>query len=931
MRLRNLVGCLILVVLSFSCSALGQIVFGSPTSYNIGVVSTVMTAADFNGDGYPDLAVETNYTSTSDNIVVLMNKGDGSFATPVTYALPNGSVGKIMAADLNGDGRIDLVAGGNSSTGPGFYVFINNGDGTFQSPVFYTDPYGGPNISTVDWSIGDFFTNGRLAVADHQVTLFGVVVQTNLWANDGTGKFTVASIIHDGMAPGVTIGDANGDGIPDFIGQEALSCNYNPCYAAETLGGGNGLYGNFTIYNSTGAVFAVADLSSPTGRPDGYPDVLASNGDPEISILVNNGDGTGSFAPVVNYSISQGSLRFVAIADLDGDGIPEIAGTEPDGLGNFYANIFKSSGDASLPLLGQVLLGTCSNALLLIDLNGDGLPDLISSDCQTGGNGILVFLNQTTPLGNSSPIQFAPPSLAFPPLTIGKTSIVRTITLNYVSGTGLLNVSNVSVSGDFALAKNNCPTKLAAGGSCTFSLTFTPTATGTRAGTLTVTDNQTGSPHALTLTGTGKDPAITFSPEKFGFPPQLLGSTSLSKIVKVTNTGIGDLIIASVLPSGNFATTSDTCTGATVPQGKSCKLGVSFAPSVAGPVTGEVTITDDGRSSPQVLSLSGTGLNPLSVSPTSLNFGRVPVGSSSQAMSATLTNNSPYTVDFSFPVSGDYSAAGGGSNPCGTSLPANSQCMILVTFTPTQNGLILGGLLIFTPTDFHYRQTLAVGLSGSGSGTEIAPLKFTPASLTFPNQVIGTSSAPKTVTVTNSSSKTVNILSFQAAFPEFSSTGTGSSPCGGNLLRHQTCTFAVTFGPSGTGTIKGSVVVNTDGVVSPQIYGLSGASILLVTIAPSSLIFAPQTVGTNSNPQTFTITNNQSTTTLNIASIVSSGQYTVTPGGTVPCGNTVAALGQCTMAVTFGPTAAGTISGVVTVTHDALGSPQVIKLTGTGQ
>jgi hypothetical protein len=179
--------------------------------------------------------------------------------------------------------------------------------------------------------------------------------------------------------------------------------------------------------------------------------------------------------------------------------------------------------------------------------------------------------------------------------------------------------------------------------------------------------------------------------------------------------------------------------------------------------------------------------------------------------------------------------------------------------------------------------------------------------------------------------KTVNIVSFPAAFPEFSSTGSGTNPCGGSLLKHQTCTFAVTFGPSGTGTIKGSVTVDTDSVVSPQIYGVSGTSILPVTIAPESLTFQPQTTGTTSNPQILTITNNQSTTTLNIAGIIASGQYAVVPGGTAPCGNTMAALGQCTIAVTFSPASKGTISGVVTLRHDALGSPQEIKLTGTGQ
>jgi hypothetical protein len=924
--------CVLAAALVCTPVAFGQIAFAPPVDYSVGGPSTVMAAADFNGDGYPDLAVEANYSSSGDSIVVLMNNGDGTFGAPVTYSLPNGYVGKILAVDLNGDGLVDLVAGGVSSTGPGFYVLINNGFGTFQSPVFYTDPYGGPNIFTVDWSVGDFFTNERIAIADHQVTLFGVLVGTNLWANDGTGKFTFASKISDGMAPGFTIGDANGDGILDFIGGSPNNCNGAPCLAAETLGTGNGVFPTYSTYSANGGVFAVADISSPsTGRPDGFPDVLATSGAPQISVLVNSADGTGSFAQAITYSI-QWLGSWLTMADFDGDGVPDIAGAGADNSGNWVVEIVKTVSGGGFTNAGEFLVAphgiSCSSgAFRAVDLNGDGLPVLISSGC---GSNIQVLLNQSAPLGNGSPVQLSPPSLTFPALTITKTSIARTVTLNYVSGTGLLNISNVSISGDFALAGNSCVAKLTAGGSCTYSITFTPTATGTRFGTLTVTDNQSGSPHILNLIGTGKDPAITFSPAKLMYAGQLLGVTSASKTARITNSGIGDLVISSVSPSGNFTTLSDSCTGVTVAQGQNCTVGVTFTPSIAGSVTGELTITDDARTSPQVLSLSGSGLNPLSVSPMSLAFGTVAVGSISPAKTVTVTNNSPNIIGINFPASGDYSATGGGSTPCGNSLPANSKCNIAVTFAPTQNNSISGGLLIYTTSE--YSQTLPVSLSGSGTGAGVVPLKFSPPSLTFANQVIFTASAPQTVTVTNASLGTVNISSFSATAPEFSSSGSGANPCGGALLKHRTCTLTVTFGsPEAPGTIKGSVVFVTDNAVSPQIYGLSGIGILPVTIAPASLTFPPQTVGTVSAPQTMTLTNNQSATTLNLANIVATGQYTAAPGGTAPCASTLAPLTQCTEVVTFSPAATGAISGVVTVTHDAKGSPQEIKLTGTGQ
>jgi hypothetical protein len=919
------------LVASICCGAptvaFGQIAFGPPTDYPVGGPSAQIVATDLNGDGYPDLVVSNNSGTA---IFVLLNQGNGTFgtATQIPFSFPGG-IATVVATDLNGDGHVDIVVGGNVNVGngwSGFYVLISNGDGSFRTPVLYSDPVAQEWVNGV--AVGDFFGDGRVDVADHLVGLFGADGGFHLWRNRGDGTFTLVTsqpFAYQGIGSGPSTADTNGDGLLDLIGPSSSNCNGWACYVAVLLGEGDDTFAPAVNYSTNGAVYVVGDISSSTGRPDGFPDVVGSNGAPQIFETLNNGDGAGTFAPPVSYNIVSTGPVWIAIADFDGDGRPDLAALEPDGLGHSFVDILIGEKNAGGFFVGS---GNGDYAGLGIDLNGDGLADIVSTD--QIHNSIHVLLNQSTPVGNSSPIQFSPPRLTFPPLTISKTSIVRTITLSYTSGTGLLNISNVSVSGDFALAKNNCPARLAAGGSCTFSLTFTPAATGTRTGTLIVTDNQTGSPHTLTLTGTGKDPAITFSPKRLTFAGQLLGTTSSSKTAKVINSGIGDLVITSVSASGNFAITSDICTRTTVPQGKSCTFGVSFTPSVAVVLAGEITITDDGRTSPQVLSLSGTGLNPFSVSPASLAFGTVAVGSSSLPKSVTVMNNSPNTVGFNIPASGDYSATGGGSNPCGTSLPANSQCTISVTFTPKQNGSIPGGLLIYTTTQYH--QTLAVALSGTGSGgVGTGPLKFSPSALTFPNQVIGTASAPQTVTVTNSISRTVNISSFPAFYPEFQSSGSGTNPCGGPLLGHSRCTFNVTFGsPEGTDTIKGSVVVTTDNAVSPQIYGLSGTGVLPVTIAPASLIFAPQTVGTTTNPQTLTITNNQSAT-LNITSIVASGQYTAVPAGTAACGNTLAALGQCTMAVTFSPATTGSISGVVTVTHDALGSPQEIKLTGVGQ
>ncbi|HXI40963.1 MAG TPA: choice-of-anchor D domain-containing protein, partial [Bryobacteraceae bacterium] len=159
--------------------------------------------------------------------------------------------------------------------------------------------------------------------------------------------------------------------------------------------------------------------------------------------------------------------------------------------------------------------------------------------------------------------------------------------------------------------------------------------------------------------------------------------------------------------------------------------------------------------------------------------------------------------------------------------------------------------------------------------------------------------------------------------------GTGTKPCGGVLAAGGVCNIAITFSPTLPGTSLGAVSFSNDSVVTPQIYDLQGTAVLPVTIAPAALTFAAQSVGTTSPPQTITIINTHSTA-LSINGIVASGQYTATPGGTTPCGTSLAVWTACTVTVTFSPATTGTIGGAVTVTHSAPYSPQAIKLTGTG-
>jgi len=419
-------------------------------------------------------------------------------------------------------------------------------------------------------------------------------------------------------------------------------------------------------------------------------------------------------------------------------------------------------------------------------------------------------------------------------------------------------------------------------------------------------------------------PVVGVSPASLKLASTLVGQSSAAGTVTLTNSGSFSLSISTVSVSGDFSET-DTCAGQTIAPGGTCVVSVTFTPSITGSITGALTIVDNAVNTPQVLALSGTGLPELSISPASESFGTVTVGSTSAAKTVTLTNNTSATLDYAFLASSNYTATGSGKSPCNGALAKKAKCTISVTFTPTANGTADGSLAVSSASF----PTLAADLSGTGSGGATAPLTFSPATFKVANTLVGTSSSPVTVTVTNSSASTVNITNFTAS-ADYGVTGSGTTPCGGTLGPGASCTVAVTFSPSVAAKLEGAVVFMDNASVNTQLYDLSATGILPVTFTPASLTFASQALGKASAAKSLTLTNNQSST-LTLSGIAASGQFSAVSGGKKPCGATVNAHSTCTLEVTFTPAQAGTIPGALTITHSATGSPQNVKLSGTGQ
>ena len=216
----------------------------------------------------------------------------------------------------------------------------------------------------------------------------------------------------------------------------------------------------------------------------------------------------------------------------------------------------------------------------------------------------------------------SPTSLTFASQTVGATSSAQIVTLSN-TGNAALSTTGISITGanpgNFA-ETSGCGSSIAAGASCTISVTFTPATSGSLSATLNVTDNASGSPQSVGLTGTGtaaaggtgggSTPLLTLSPASLAFGNQPVATASSAQTVTLTNSGSAALSITSLAVTGtnasNFAEVGNTC-GSSVAAGGTCTVAVTFTPSAAGATSAALTIADNASGSPQSVSLSGTG------------------------------------------------------------------------------------------------------------------------------------------------------------------------------------------------------------------------------------------------------------------------------------------------------------------------------------
>jgi hypothetical protein len=333
-----------------------------------------------------------------------------------------------------------------------------------------------------------------------------------------------------------------------------------------------------------------------------------------------------------------------------------------------------------------------------------------------GGNGVPPPNAPPTCGASSTPapaVSFSPTGLSFGSQMVSATSSTQSITLTN-TGNAALTISGIILAGtnpgDFQQT-NSCGSSLAAGSNCSITVSFTPSASGARSATVSISDNAAGSPQSAGLSGTGvvSAPAAALSPTSLTFTSQAQGTTSASQAITLTNSGNAALSISAIAASGDFAQ-SNNC-GTSLAAGAHCAINVTFTPTAGGTRTGTLSVTDNAGGSPQSAPLTGTGAGgaPSAIlSPTSLTYSGQLVGASSTAQPLKLTNagNVALTIS-SITASGDFNQ----TNTCGSSLAAGANCSISVTFKPSAGGSRTGLLSV---TDNTSPSTQSVSLSGTG-------------------------------------------------------------------------------------------------------------------------------------------------------------------------------------------------------------------------
>jgi len=216
----------------------------------------------------------------------------------------------------------------------------------------------------------------------------------------------------------------------------------------------------------------------------------------------------------------------------------------------------------------------------------------------------FIFPNCGNGSGPSPTAILSATKLIFPKTLIGQTTYMTATLTN--TGNATLNISNVATSGDFAVQSSTCGTQVVAGNNCAIRVGFTPTAKNSRTGTLQLTDDAPNNPQRVTLAGTGL--SIALSPTALNFGSELVGQTSASQPVTISNVSNASVNLTGFTISSataDYTISGNTC-GTSLAAGTNCSLNVSFNPTKTGARNGKLNVANNGGGT-AIATLTGTG------------------------------------------------------------------------------------------------------------------------------------------------------------------------------------------------------------------------------------------------------------------------------------------------------------------------------------
>jgi len=345
-------------------------VFSAPNSSTFNPGPNSIVAADVNADSKLDLVAMT----PDNGVFIYLGNGDGTFQTPVANTtVCTLNCGGVAVGDLNGDGKLDVAFASNNTTGGGISILLNNGNGTFGTGTYY--PVG----------LSGVFASNSVAIGDvngdklPDVVVSGASVSAIVYLNQGSGTFKVngtVGTVATGPTNNIVLADINGDKKLDIVVPDGSGNVFT------YLGKGTGLFSNGPAYPLQAATFggnyliAVVDFNK-----DGVLDLLDTAGFDNNTVSLGRGDGSFQTNQIYAYNPILYAAN-IATADFNGDGFPDTAQSLAGGANGMLA-INLGSSHGVLGAASLVTASTCLNNLVewvaAGDVNGDGKADLVAT------------------------------------------------------------------------------------------------------------------------------------------------------------------------------------------------------------------------------------------------------------------------------------------------------------------------------------------------------------------------------------------------------------------------------------------------------------------------------------------------------------------------------------------------------------------------